>query len=117
MLTEDRVPSVRRVRHDADGCVLALSGELSLRSAELITETLSKALADAGSVLVDVSALRLAWPPAVQLFPTVLAGMGGWPGARLVLFGADATLARTLTSLRVTSTVPAAPDELTARLL
>ena len=33
---------------------------------------------------------------------------GGWPATRLVLFGAGADLARTLTALRVTSTVPLA---------
>ena len=57
---------------------------------------MSTALADSGRVLVDVSGLRLIRPPAAQLFPSILAGMGGWPGVRLVLFGADAGLARSL---------------------
>jgi anti-sigma regulatory factor (Ser/Thr protein kinase) len=109
--------SVVLVRRETDECVLAVSGELSLCSAGLVTRAVSKALLDVGRVLVDVSGLRLAWRPAMQVFPSVLAGVGGWPGARLVVFGADAELARTLTVLRVTSTVPVAPDEATARLL
>jgi len=109
--------AVELVRRDADACVLAVSGELPQRSAGLITAALSKSLADTGRVLVDVSRLRLAWPPAVQVFPSVLSGMGGWPGVRLVLFGADARLARLLAALRVTSKVPVAPNEATARRL
>jgi hypothetical protein len=53
----------------------------------------------------------------VQLFPSVLAGAGGWPQARLVLFGPDAGLVRALAALRVSATVPVAPDEITARRL
>jgi hypothetical protein len=68
-------------------------------------------------VLVDVSGLRVGSSAAVQVFPSVLPGAGGWPAARLVLFGAGAELARTLTALRVTSTVPLAADENAARLL
>ena len=70
-------------------CVLAISGELSLRSAGLTQKAVSKALLDVGHVLVDVSVLRVTWPPAVQVFPLAVAVAGGWPSARLVLFGAD----------------------------
>ena len=55
--------------------------------------------------------------PAVQVFPSTLAAMGGWPWARLVLFGANAGLAASLSELRVTSTVPLAADEPEARQL
>jgi anti-sigma regulatory factor (Ser/Thr protein kinase) len=75
------------------------------------------ALENSGRVLVDVSGLRVTSPPAVGLFGSILAGMGGWPGMRLVLFGADAKLARSLAALRVSATVPVAPDETTARQL
>ena len=105
------------VRRDADTCVLAVSGELSLRSAGLIRGRLSKALSDPGRVLVDASELQLSWKPAIQLFPSVLARVGGWPGARLVLFGAGVELTRTLAALRVGKMVPVAPDEATARQL
>jgi hypothetical protein len=108
---------VELARRDADVSVFAVSGELSLRSAGLLAGVLSRALVDPGRVLVDVSGLRLTWPSVIQLFPSVLGGVGGWPGARLVVFGADAELTRTLTLLRVTATVPLAPEETTARLL
>src|SRR3954466_10459224 len=62
------------VCRDADACVLAVSGELSLRSAGLVTRAVSKALLDVGRGLVDVSGLRLACRPAIQLFPSFLAG-------------------------------------------
>ena len=109
--------TVRRVRRGPDVWVLAVSGELSLRSAGVVSGAVSKALADSGRVLADVSGLRLTWPPAVQLFPSVLAGVGGWPGMRLVLFGADPALTRSLAALRVSETVPVAPDEITAHRL
>ena len=52
-----------------------------------------------------------------RYFPSTLAVMGGWPWARLVLFGADAGLAASLSELRVTATVPLAADEPEARQL
>ena len=97
--------------------MLAVSGELSQRSAGEVSGAVSAALANSGRVLVDVSGLRVTWPPAVGLFGSILAGMGGWPGVRLVLFGADAALARSLAAQRVSATVPVAPDETTARQL
>ena len=93
------------------------SGELSQRSAGLVSGAVSAALANSGRVLVDVSGVRVTWPPAVGLFGSIRAGMGGWPGVRLVLFGADAKLARSLAAQRVSATVPVAPDETTARQL
>jgi anti-sigma regulatory factor (Ser/Thr protein kinase) len=109
--------AARRVRRGPDAWVLAVSGELSQRSAGLVSGAVSAALANSGRVLVDVSGLRVTWPPAVQLFGSILADAGGWPGARLVLFGADAALGRLLAALRVSATVPVAPDEITARQL
>src|SRR4029079_355449 len=81
------------VRGDADGCLLALSGDLSRGSAEVVTGALTNALVDAGRVVVDVSGLRLSWSPAAQVFASALDAAGGWPAARLVLLRAGATLA------------------------
>ena len=105
--------AVRRVRRGPDAWVLAVSGELSQRSAGQVSGAVSAALANSGGALVDVSGVRVTWPPAVGLFGSVLAGMGGWPGVRLVLFGADAALARTLAAQGVSTTVPVAPDQTT----
>ena len=108
----------RRVRRGPDAWVLAVSGEFSQRSAGLVSGAVSAALENSGRVLVDVSGLRVTWPPAVGLFGSILAGMGGWPGVRLVLFGADAKLARSLAAQTVSAAaVPVAPDESTARQL
>jgi hypothetical protein len=84
MSSEPSELALELVRRDADACVLAVSGELSLCSAGLVTRAVSKALLDGGRVLVDVSGLRLTRPSAAQLFPTTLMAVGGWPGARLV---------------------------------
>lgn len=116
MSSGDTGLTVRLVRRDVDGCVLAVSGELSLRSAGVLSERLWKVLAESGRVLVDVSGLRLTGVPAVQVFSWTLAGLGDWPQTRLVLFGATPELTRELTAMRVTQRVPVAPDETAARL-
>ena len=108
--------SVEIARLD-DECVLTVAGELSTGSAGLLAARLADALARTGRVLVDLSGTRLTDLPAVQVIPSVLAAMGGWPENRLVLFGAGTGLARTLVTLRVTVKVPLAPDEAAARLL
>jgi len=117
MSSEPRELAVELVGRDADVCVLAVSGELSQRSAGLVSRAVSKALLDVGRVLVDVSGLRLTRPSAVQVFPATVAAIGGWPGVGLVLFGADPELARSLTAMRVAETVPLAPDVSAARRL
>ena len=78
--------AVQLVRRDAESCVLTLAGELSLRSAGTVCGALTKALLEVDRVLVDVSRLRLTWTPAVQVFPSTLAAMGGWPWARLMMW-------------------------------
>jgi len=95
------------ISRDTDECVFAVSGELSERSARLVTRALADALSMPGRVLVDVSGLRLTSPTAIQVFPSVLADARGWPGARLGGFGADPELTRSLTASRVSTTRPA----------
>jgi anti-sigma regulatory factor (Ser/Thr protein kinase) len=109
--------AVKLVRRDTESCVLTLTGELSLRSAGTVCGAVTKALLEVDRVLIDVSRLRLTWTPAAQVFPSTLAVMGGWPWARLVLFGADAGLATSLNELGVTAAVPLAADEPEARQL
>jgi anti-sigma regulatory factor (Ser/Thr protein kinase) len=93
-----------------DGAVVTLSGPLSLRTVPRINGGLGKALVDRGSVLVNLAGLQLEWAPAVTVFATVLGYAGGWPTARMVLFGADRELAAALARSRVTQTVPLAAD-------
>src|SRR3954454_4272051 len=104
--------AVELERRDAESCVLTLAGELSLRSAGTVCGAITKALLEVDRVLIDVSRLRLTWTPAVQVFPSTLTAMGGWPWARLVLFGANAGLAASLGQLGVTSAVPLAAGSL-----
>jgi anti-sigma regulatory factor (Ser/Thr protein kinase) len=67
-------------------------------------------LVNQGCVLVDLSDLRLEWEPGIAVFATVLGYAGGWPAARMVLFGADRDLAAALHHSRVTQGVPLAAD-------
>ena len=113
-----RAPLVAEVvGRKVDSCVLAMSGELSRRSVASATGIVSKALNDEGRVVVDLSDLRTTARPAAQVFPSALTAVGGWPAARLVLFGADPELATSLTMLREMDTVPLAADEPGARQL
>ncbi|QJY49209.1 ATP-binding protein [Pseudonocardia broussonetiae] len=97
--------------------MLGLTGELSRRSGGSACAAVFTALVGADRVLVDVSGLRLASSAAAQVLPSALLAAGGWPWARLALFGADRTLAAALWAARVPSAVPLAPDEATARRL
>jgi anti-sigma regulatory factor (Ser/Thr protein kinase) len=89
-------------------------GELRLGTAGDLQRSLVKLLAGHQHVLVDLAQLTLAWRPAVQSFATALGATEGWPSTRLVLFGADPEMARALTALRVTRTVPLAIDRAAA---
>jgi hypothetical protein len=93
-----------------DGAVVALSGPLSLRTIPHLNGCLGKALVSRGCVLVDLSGLRLEWEPGLTVFASVLSYAGGWPAARMVLFGADQELAAALHRSRVTQGVPLTGD-------
>jgi anti-sigma regulatory factor (Ser/Thr protein kinase) len=70
------------------GVLLTVTGELSLGTVPEMRATLQKFLADRGRVLVDLAGLAVGWAPALEVFPLALATAGGWPAARLVVFGA-----------------------------
>jgi anti-anti-sigma factor len=102
----------------ADGVVVVrLSGPLSLRTVGSVATALAKLLLDGGRVLVDLSAVRLRWAPALQVFPSTLAAVGGWPTARLVLLDAGEELAATIRALRIDRVVPLARGLPEARAL
>lgn len=75
---------------------LVVRGPLSLRTSAALSAALRKHLLDRGRVLVDVSELSLLWRPAAAVFATSLEAVGGWPAARLALFGARGELAARL---------------------
>ena len=103
------------VRRDGAACVLAASGELSARSAAVLARELAKVLLDAGRVVLDVRGLRARWAPALQVIPSTLACVGGWPRARLVLFGASDELQAQLRELDIPDSVPVVGDVMSAR--
>lgn len=105
------------VREGLDCALLRLRGPLSLRSAGRVRESIVKLLLSAGRVVIDVSGLRATQSSFVTVFPAALATAGGWPSARLVLFGAGIALHSTLAAAQIPETVPLAGDLVSARAL
>ncbi|PZS31824.1 MAG: hypothetical protein DLM61_07840 [Pseudonocardiales bacterium] len=68
-------------------------------------------------MLIDLSRLRCTQPAFVTVFPTALAIAGGWPSARLVLYGADGAMRSMLLAGRIPDTVQLAADLASAREL
>lgn len=93
------------VERTPEYALLRLDGELALRDVPAARTTLVKLLLDASTVLVDLAGLRLTRPMYVQLFGAALDNAGGWPRAKLALFGADAELADALKASRVGETI------------
>jgi anti-sigma regulatory factor (Ser/Thr protein kinase) len=94
--------------------VVRLDGDLRLGTLPELHRGLRKLLIEPGWVLADLAGLRLQWRDAVRAFPTALTEAGGWPVARLVLFGADPAMHAALAAFRVTRTVPLVPDRAAA---
>jgi hypothetical protein len=102
--------SACRVVDHEGAAVLLPRGPLTVSTSTLLRRMLDKHLMDHGRVVVDLSVLRVQWPSAVAVFPTALAACGGWPSARLVLFGADQPTRAALGAARVPAYVPVATD-------
>jgi hypothetical protein len=98
-----------------DHTLVALCGPLSLSTAPRVGNTLTKLLARNRPVVVDLSGLELGWCPAVEVFSAALQAGGGWPLARMALFGANADLAEALHTVRVDERVPLTVDYSAAR--
>lgn len=108
---------VVRIHEELDHIILRPRGRLSLHNVSRLREAAIKSLLSTGCVLVDLSCLRSRQGTFVTVFPTALAVAGGWPSARLVLFGADAAMHSMLLSVRVPDTVPLAADLASAAAL
>jgi len=105
------------VGDELDCVMLRLRGRLSLRSSARVRESIVKSMARPGRVLIDVSRLYCVQRSFLTVFSTAVAAAGGWPSARLVLFGADAALRSALAAVRIVETVPLAEDLASARAL
>lgn len=106
-----------KIHKQVDHVVIELRGCLHLRTVPRVREAAAKSLLGTGRVLIDLSGLRSAQAAFVTVFPTALAFAGGWPCARLVLFGADAAMRSTLHSARIAETVPLAANLVCAHAL
>src|SRR3954470_20056753 len=93
------------VSDDLDCVVLRLRGRLSQRGNLRVRECIAQSLVDTGRVLIDLSGLHCSQTSLLTVFPAALAA-GGWPSARLVLFGADTNLRLALAGVHIPETVP-----------
>ncbi len=96
---------LRTTALDAGRVVVTAHGAVARATSALLLEDLVKLLIDGVPVLLDVSELQLEWAPAPEVFVAAVTSAGGWPYARLVLFGADAVTAERLRSCRVPEAV------------
>jgi anti-sigma regulatory factor (Ser/Thr protein kinase) len=101
---------VVEIREEVGHTVLRLSGQLSLRTVPRVREAAVKSLLGIGRVVINLSSLRSPQTAFVAVFPAALAAAGGWPLARLSMFGADAGMRSMLVSTRTVETVPLAAD-------
>lgn len=99
---------LRRCAHTSGAHVVVARGRVELSSVAALRDGLVKLLADGTPVLLDLAELALDWPPAPELFVTAVAAAGGWPRARLVLFGADEHTTDRLRACRVPDAIPLA---------
>jgi hypothetical protein len=98
-----------------DDVVIRLDGELSRSTAPAVARTLVPLLRKGEPVLADLAGLACGWARAAGVFPSALEAAGGWPAARLVLFGADAALTEAMRSMHVPERVPLVVDRAAAR--
>ncbi len=92
-------------------------GRLGIRTATSLKRQLTKVLLDTGRVIVDVNRLELTSSAELAVFPTVLSGAGGWPTARLVVYGVEGPVVNGMRASGRHRDVPVAVDRAEAWLL
>lgn len=97
--------------------VLQPAGALTMRAVPEMRRALAKQLVEGQCVLVDLSQLGLERRACVQVFASALSQAGGWPAAKLALFGADAGMFDALVRSRVSDRMPLAETLPVARAL
>ena len=95
-----------RTTDGAGPLVASASGPVVPSTSPDLLHGLVKLLGEGEPVLVDISGLQLDWAPAAEVFVTAVTAAGGWPLARLALFGADPAATERLRSCRVTEAMP-----------
>jgi len=96
---------LRTTALDAGRVMVTAQGDVVRATSAHLLDDLVKLLIDGLPVLLDVSRLQLEWAPAPEVFVAAVSSAGGWPYARLVLFGADAPTAERLRSCRIPESV------------
>ncbi|HKS51046.1 MAG TPA: hypothetical protein VJS67_04180 [Pseudonocardiaceae bacterium] len=71
-----------------DHVVVRLAGRLTLQDIPRVRDAAVKSLLNTGRVIIDLAEMHCRHSALVSVFPTALALAGGWPAARLVIFGA-----------------------------
>jgi hypothetical protein len=100
-----------------DHVAVRLDGRLTLQDIPRVREAAVKSLLNTGRVVIDLSDMHCRHAAFVTVFPTALTLAGGWPAARLVIFGATEELRLLLVNAGVLKTVPLADDLTAARAL
>jgi AraC-like DNA-binding protein/anti-sigma regulatory factor (Ser/Thr protein kinase) len=93
----------------AGSAVVTAHGRVTPSTVPELRDGLAKLLTEGVPVLLDVTDLHLDWAPAPEVFVVAATAAGGWPIARLVLFGGDEHTAERLRACRVPDSVPLAP--------
>jgi anti-sigma regulatory factor (Ser/Thr protein kinase) len=92
-------------------CVLLRPrGELDQDAAARLGRAVYVLLMDRGRVVLDISTMTASQMRTLATLPNVLARVGGWPLARLVLLGADPTLSAAVRLAGIDQTLSLAPD-------
>lgn len=99
---------LRTTLYAAGLTVVSAHGRVTPSAVPGLRGGLVKLLADGVPVLLDIADLHLDWAPAPEVFVSAVTAVGGWPLARLVLFGADAHATDRLQACRVPDSVPLA---------
>lgn len=107
MADPDRV-GVTVAQRSPGPVVAAARGRVTPATVSELRHALVALLGDGAPVLLDVSGLQLDWAPAPEVFVTAVTAAGGWPLARLVLFGAGPRAGERLRACRVPDSVPLA---------
>jgi hypothetical protein len=105
------------VDKQGDHVMIWLDGPLTLHDIPHVREATVKSLLNTGRVIIDLSKMHCRRPALVTVFPTALTLAGGWPAARLAIFGATDELRPLLANAGILTTVPLADDLPAARAL
>jgi anti-anti-sigma factor len=105
------VPISVRVEAERGYTVVRPAGRITLPALPELRTTIEKALRDQGVALVDLGAVRYADPILTAVFAAALRHCGGWPWAKLAIFGTNAEVAGVLARTTVDQMVPVRPTE------